>query len=175
MDSIEFPVYVEISVTPKAAGAAKAVACRVAAALIALAAVAAISLGLEVSVFAFLLVFYLLRAGKGSRGSGPRELKAVRARLTVAGGQLELDLPASRLLGGRYVEQRYFADRAKGCSLTLGEKGGLAFRAADLVSEAVEGGAVLDRREHADGEVALVVVSDEARRELGGFLETNGL
>ena len=170
MDSIEFPAYVEVSVTPKTG---KAVACWVGAALTAVIAVAGIALGLTVSVFVFLLVFYLLRASKGAQGS--RELKVVQARLTVAGGQLELDLPASRLFDGRYVEQRYFADCSRGCSVELGEKGGLVFRAADLVSDAVENGGILDHREHEGGEVTLTVVSDEAKHNLRGFLERNCL
>lgn len=170
MDSIEFPAYVEVSVTPKTA---KAVACWVGAALTAVIAVAGIALGLTVSVFVFLLVFYLLRASKGAQGS--RELKVVQACLTVAGGQLELDLPASRLFDGRYVEQRYFADCSRGCSLELGEKGVLALRAANLVSDAVENGTVLDHREHTNGEVTLTVVSNEAQRSLRSFLDKNSL
>ncbi len=168
MNTVEFPAYIEIAVKP---GYAKAIACWAGMALTLALGVAGIALGMTVSVFVFLLAYYLWRLSKSAQKCN--EVTLVKAKLGVDRGDVELLLPASRLFGSRYVDQCYLLSQSKGGRIALSKTGELVL-SGRLVSEALEAGEVLDHREHDDAEVKMTVASEYAREELGRLLAENG-
>ncbi len=168
MNTVEFPAYIEIAVKP---GYAKAIACWAGMALTLVLGVAGIAMGMTVSVFVFILAYYLWRLSKSAQKSN--EATLVKAKLGIDCDDAELLLPASRLFGSRYVDQRYLFSLSRGGRIALSKTGELVF-GGRLVSEAFVAGKILDHREHEDVDVKMTVASEYAREELERLLAENG-
>lgn len=168
MNTVEFPACIEIAVRP---GYAKAIVCWAGMALTLALGVAGIAMGMAVSIFVFVLAYYLWRLSRSAQKSN--EATLVKAKLGIDRDDVELLLPASRLFGSRYVDQRYLLSRSKGARIALSKTGELVL-GGRFVSEALDAGEVLDHREHKDAEVKMTVASEHAREELERLLAENG-
>lgn len=132
--------------------------------LIMIALVMGFSVGIRVSLLAMVLALWLAYIIKvESTSSEPR---VVQVGVTVGPAGVVVEMPGARLWSGRYVDQRYSCASSALDGAGLDETGTFRLRARTLVSEALEGGVVLDRREHDYGEVSFRPVSDEGARAL---------
>ncbi|WP_455136783.1 hypothetical protein [Thermophilibacter sp.] len=121
--------------------------------------VAGIVMGAPVSFLSVLVILALSRAIKAEAAA--TEWRVVEVSVRRDGTGVLVVMPGARLFSGRYVDQRYSCVAGDLEGAGVDETGTFRLRARRLVSEAVEDGAVLDRREHEFGEVSFRPVSRE--------------
>lgn len=166
MGSAVVPAYVEVSRAPRRGLLA---ALWVLAAAILLALALGLFFGAYVSVFALVPLLLVLRQIKEE--AAPGEPRVVQVGVVVGERGVVIQMPGARLWSGRYVDQRYSCVPKAVDGAGLDETGTFRLRARVLVSEAVDGGEVLDRREHECGEVSFRPVSAEGVEALRAAFE----
>lgn len=158
--------YVEVKLPQRRA---LLVACWIGLVLVVAVLVGGLVLGASVSIFAVVPVVLLARGIRSA--ASPSEVRAVDVGVSVTPARVVVEMPGTRLWSGRYVDQRYTCAVDAVESAGMDETGMFTLRARLLVSEAVEGGVVLDRREHEFYEVSFRPVSDEDARALRSAFE----
>lgn len=145
------------------------VACWAALVFVVAVLVGGLLLGFPVSVFALVPMILLVNGIRFA--ASPSELRAVEVTVSATPAGVILEMPGTRLWSGRYVDQRYSCAASSIESVGMDEAGMFTLRARTLVSEALEGGIVLERREHEFYEVSFRPVSDEDARALRTVFE----
>lgn len=164
MGRVSVPAYTEVARRPRFALAAT---CLVGAVVVVAVAVAGLLMSAPVSLFALLPA--LLLAHVARREGAGTEPRVVEVGVDVSPAGVAVEMPGARLLAGRYVDQRYWCAAGDVESAGLDQTGTFRLRARTLTSEAVEGGAVLDRRAHEFGEVSFHPVSGEDAARLAAL------
>lgn len=140
------------------------VACWIGLVLLVAVLVGGLVLGAPVSIFAVVPVVLLARGIRSA--ASPSEVRAVEVGVSVTPRRVVVEMPGARLWSGRYVDQRYSCAADAVESAGMDETGMFTLRARLLVSEAIEGGVVLDRREHEFYEVSFRPIGEEDVRAL---------
>ena len=161
---VSLSAYVEVRRPPSRG---RVVACWIGAVLLLAGALLGFAVGIYVSLLTIILAVRLVYGAR--HASGGLEWQVVEVSVRRDGTGVLVVMPGARLFSGRYVDQRYSCVAGDLEGAGVDETGTFRLRARRLVSEAVEGGAVLDRREHEFGEVGFRPVSREEAARLSAL------
>lgn len=161
---VEVLARVEVGRVPRRA---VLVACCLVMVLMAVTLVLGLAMGMTVSLLSVLVILVLWRRVRSEAAA--TEWRVVEVSVRRDGTGVLVVMPGARLFSGRYVDQRYSCVAGDLEGAGVDETGTFRLRARRLVSEAVEDGAVLDRREHEFGEVSFRPVSREEAARLSAL------
>lgn len=164
--TVTVPAYVQVSRAPRGGRLA---AMAVAEVLLVCTLILGLVFGVTFSLLAVVLVLWLARAIRAEAATS--EPRVVPVGVTAGPGGVVVEMPGARLWSGRYVDQRYSCAAAAVEGAGMDETGAFRLRARVLASEAVEGGVVLERREHECGEVSFRPISAEGAAALRSAFE----
>lgn len=166
MGTTTITAYVRVAREPQRARFAL---CWIAASVITVVALLAALNGTYVSLVT--IAFAVILAREGWRAGQLQEDRVVQVSVRVRPDGVIVEMPGARLFSGRYVCQRYSCSALDLDGAGTDESGTFHLRARLLVSEAVDGGVVLDRREREFGEVTFRPVGAESTAALRSVFE----